>query len=143
MIGKNSEKASMIKLNGNIYLKIEEVEKEIEYVKKLFHTSHRRAVPNSVKYMDREFVEKIHEESYNLILSMNYLYGYGELHACVKLIIKKTMERFREKSSCDNHLFFMQYDLTDSERKKKRLLYENFLINVFLEVCIDRFKSLS
>ena len=106
MIGKNSEKASMIKLNGNIYLKIEEVEKEIEYVKKLFHTSHRRAVPNSVKYMDREFVEKIHEESYNLILSMNYLYGYGELHACVKLIIKKTMERFREKSSCDNHLFF-------------------------------------
>ena len=30
MIGKNSEKASMIKLNGNIYLKIEEVEKEIE-----------------------------------------------------------------------------------------------------------------
>ena len=59
----------MIKLNGNLYLKVEEVEKEIEAVKKLFSTSHRNNVPYPVRYIDMDFVEKIHDESKNLILS--------------------------------------------------------------------------
>ena len=133
----------MIKLNGNVYLKIEEVEKEIETVKKRFNTSHRNTVPSVVRYIDIDFVEKIHDESKNLILSMNYLYGYGESCACIRLIIQKIMERFREKSSCEDNLYFMQYDLTQTERRKKRLLYENFLINVFLEECISRFRKLT
>ena len=53
------------------------------------------------------------------------------------------MERFREKNSCEDNLYFMQYDLTQTERRKKRLLYENFLINVFLEECISRFRKLT
>lgn len=133
----------MIKLNGNFYLKIEEVEKEIEAVKKLFHTSHRNTVPKPVRYIDVDFVEKIQYESKNLILSMNHLYGYGESNACTKLVIQKTMERFREKNSCEDNLHFMQYDLTQTERRKKRLLYENFLINVFLKECINRFRKLT
>ena len=64
----------MIKLNGNFYLKVEEVEKEIEAVKKRFSTSHRNTVPSVVRYIDVDFVEKIHDESKNLIFSMNYLY---------------------------------------------------------------------
>jgi len=133
----------MKKLNGNFYLKIEEAEKEIDSVKKLFNSSHHKTVPKRIKYIDLDFAEKVQDESKNLILSLNYLYGYGELYASVKSIIQKIMERFRDHSMCDNNLFFMQYDLTDTERKKKRLMYENFLINVFYEECIDKFRKLT
>ena len=46
----------MIKLNGNIYLKSSEVEKEISSVSAKFRTSHRAVLPKPVKYLDREFV---------------------------------------------------------------------------------------
>jgi hypothetical protein len=36
----------------------------------------------------------------------------------------------------------MQYDLSDSQRKKHRLRYENFLVNVFLDECIKLFENL-
>jgi len=134
---------NMKKLNGNFYLKIEEAEKEIDSVKKLFHSSYHKTIPKRIKYIDLDFAEKVQDESKNLILSLNYLYGYGELYTSVKAIIQKIMERFRDHSMCDNNLFFMQYDLTDTERKKKRLMYENFLINVFYEECIDKLKKLT
>ena len=134
----------MKKLNGNLYLKIEEAETVIDSVKSLFHSSVHKTIPKKIKYIDLDFAEKVQDESKNLILSLNYLYDfYGELYASVRSIIQKIMERFRDQSMCDGHLFFMQYDLTDTERKKKRLMYENFLVNVFYEECIDKFRKLT
>jgi hypothetical protein len=133
----------MKKLNGNIYLKVEEVEKEIDIVKNLFRTSHRAILPKVIRYLDVEFVDCIHDEAKNLTLSMNYLYGYGEEYALVKLVIHKIQERFRDQDSCEDTLQFMQYDLTQTERKRYRKMYENFLVNVFLEECIKIFKKLS
>lgn len=133
----------MKKLNGNIYLKVEEVEKEIDIVKNLFRTSHRAILPKAIRYLDVEFVDCIYDEAKNLTLSMNYLYGYGEEYALVKLVIHKIQERFRDQDSCEDTLQFMQYDLTQTERKRYRKMYENFLVNVFLEECIKIFKKLS
>tara|TARA_X000000950_G_C13865648_1_gene640619 strand:+ start:1281 stop:1682 length:402 start_codon:yes stop_codon:yes gene_type:complete len=133
----------MKKLNGNIYLKVEEVEKEIDIVKCKFRTSHRAILPKAIRYLDLEFVDCIHDEAKNLTLSMNYLYGYGEEYTLVKLVIHKIQERFRDQDSCEDTLQFMQYDLTQTERKRYRKMYENFLVNVFLEECIKIFKKLS
>ena len=132
----------MKKLNGNIYLKIEEIQKEVESVKKRFKTS-KGTTPSCVRYIDLEFVKKIQNESKNLIASMNYLFGYGEEHALLRLVIHKIQERFREQDSCKDTLQFMQYDLSQTQRRTYRLLYENFLVNVFLEECIIKFKKLS
>jgi hypothetical protein len=133
----------MKKLNGNFYLKIEEVEKKIYSVKKIFKTSHKAILPKVIRYLDVEFVECIQEEAKNLVLSMNYLYGYGEEYTLVKLVIHKIQERFRDQDSCEDNLYFMQYDLTQTERRRYRKMYENFLVNVFLEECILNLKKLS
>jgi len=132
----------MKKLNGNIYLKVEEVEKQIDTVKNRFRTSHRGILPKAIRYLDVEFVEYIHEEAKNLVFSMNYLYGYGEEYARIKLIIHKIQERFRDNESCEDTLQFMQYDLTQTERRRYRKMYENFLANIFLEECISKFRKL-
>tara|TARA_B100001093_G_scaffold354693_1_gene339233 strand:- start:12640 stop:13041 length:402 start_codon:yes stop_codon:yes gene_type:complete len=132
----------MKKLNGNIYLKVEEVEKEIDIVKNRFRTSHKAILPKVIRYLDVEFIECIHEEAKNLVMSMNYLYGYGEEYTQIKPIIHKIQERFRDNESCEDTLQFMQYDLTQTERRRYRKLYENFLANIFLEECIDKFRKL-
>ena len=133
----------MIKLNGNIYLTETEVEKIVSKVATLFRTSHRAILPQKLTYIDADFVMAIKEEARHTSISVYYLYGYGEDHAPVKKIIKTIMERFREKDSCSDKLYFMQYDLTDTQRKKHRIQYENFLVNVFLEECVLKFKKLS
>ena len=133
----------MKKLNGNIYLKVEEIEKHLDEVAKRFKTSHRAILPRSIRYLDVEFVDRIKEEAKNLSLSMNYLYGYGEKYASVKSIKRKILERFREHDSCEDTLQFMQYDLSQTQRRKYRSLYENFLINVFLEECLIKLRNVS
>jgi hypothetical protein len=133
----------MKKLNGNIYLKVEEVEKQIDDVCARFKTSHRAVLPKSIKYLDVEFVDRVKEEAKNLSVSMNYLYGYGEQYASVKSIKQKILERFREQDACEDNLHFMQYDLSQTQRKKYRTLYENFLINVFLEECSIKLRNIS
>ena len=133
----------MKKLNGNIYLTTEEVEKKINEVSSRFKTSHRAILPKSIRYLDIEFVDHIKEEARNLSLSMNYLYGYGEQYASLKLIKQKILERFREEDSCEDNLYFMQYDLSQTQRRKYRSLYENFLINVFLEECLIKLRNVS
>ena len=35
------------------------------------------------------------------------------------------------------------YDLIEKQRKKYRQLYQNFIVNVFLEECIKRLKKMS
>tara|TARA_B100001093_G_C26795683_1_gene1000967 strand:- start:314 stop:712 length:399 start_codon:yes stop_codon:yes gene_type:complete len=132
----------MKKLNGNIYLKIEEIEKEVDSIKKRFRTS-QGTTPSCVRYIDVEFIEKIHNESKNLCASMNYLFGYGEEYTLLRLVIHKIQERFREQDSCKDTLQFMQYDLSQTQRRAYRLQYENFLVNIFLEECIIKFKKLS
>lgn len=132
----------MIKLNGNIYLKTNEVEIQIEKVSKRFRTSHRAILPQQITYLDREFVDCIRDEAKNLSLSLFYLYGYNEDHAPVKKIIQGVHDRMRNEESCDSRLRFMQYDLSESQRKKHRLRYENFLVNVFLDECIKLFENL-
>lgn len=133
----------MIKLNGNIYLTEHEIDRMVSDTSIRFRTSHRAILPKQVTYLDREFVEAIHTEAKNTTLSVFYLYGYGEDYASVKNIIKAVMERFRKSTECCEKLYFMQYDLSDSQRKKYRTQYENFLINVFLEECVLNFKKLS
>lgn len=133
----------MKKLNGNIYLKVEEIEKYLDEVTIRFKTSHRAILPRSIRYLDVEFVDRIKEEAKNLSLSMNYLYGYGEQYASVKSIKQKILERFREEDSCEDNLYFMQYDLSQTQRRTYRSLYENFLINVFLEECLIKLRNVS
>ena len=133
----------MKKLNGNIYLKVEEIEKYLDEVTIRFKTSQRAILPRSIRYLDAEFVDRIKEEEKNLSLSMNYLYGYGEQYASVKSIKQKILERFREHDSCEDTLQFMQYDLSQTQREKYISLYENFLINVFLEECLIKLRNVS
>ena len=133
----------MKKLNGNIYLKVEEVEKEIDSVRDRFRTSHRAVLPKCIRYLDVKCVEIIHDESRNLCASMNYLYGYGEEYTSLKLVVHKIQERFRDPDSVEDTLQFMQYDLSEKQRKKYRQLYQNFIVNVFLEECIKRLKKMS
>jgi len=133
----------MIKLNGNVYLTEMEIERIVTDTSTQFRTSHRAILPKQVTYLDREFVEAIHNEAKNVTLSVFYLYGYGENYAAVNKIAKAIVDRFRKIEECCSKLYFMQYDLTDSQRKKHRNQYENFLINVFLEECILNFKKLS
>jgi hypothetical protein len=133
----------MIKLNGNIYLDEMEIDRVVGDTSNRFRTSHRAILPRQITYLDREFVEAINDEAKNASLCAYYLYGYGEQYASVRNIIKAISDRFRKKEECCNKLYFMQYDLTDAQRKKHRTRYENFLINVFLEECILNFKKLS
>ena len=133
----------MIKLNGNVYLTEMEIDRVVGDTSIRFRTSHRAILPKSVKYLDREFVDSINNEAKNTTLSVFYLYGYGENYASVDNITKAIVDRFRKLEECCSKLYFMQYDLTDSQRKKHRDQYENFLINVFLEECILNFKKLS
>jgi|TARA_B110000495_G_scaffold203355_1_gene226695 hypothetical protein len=133
----------MIKLNGNIYLTEVEVEKTVYETSALFRTSHRVHPPQKITYLDTEFVEIIKDEAKNTALSLFYLYGYGENYAPVNKLTKAIGERCRDEASCSNKLYFMQYDLTDAQRKQHRMHYENFLINAFLEECIIKFKKLS
>lgn len=133
----------MIKLNGNTYLTETEIEVIVSNVATLFRTSHRAILPQKITYIDADFVTIIKEEAKHTSLSVYYLYGYGEDHASAKNIIKAIMERYREKDTCSDKLYFMQYDLTDAQRKKHRAQYENFLVNVFLAECILKFKKLS
>jgi hypothetical protein len=143
MIEKTLKKESMIKLNGNIYLKSIEVEKEISSVCTKFRTSQRAVLPKPVKYLDREFVVSIQDEGLKLSLHCGYLYGYGEEHCSVKKVILCIQDRMRKEEHCSEELRFMQYDLSDSQRDKYRNLYLNFLINVFLDECVKSFEKLS
>lgn len=133
----------MIKLNGNIYLTEMEIDRVVSETQIRFRTSHRAILPRKITYLDREFVDAIHTEAKNASLCAYYLYGYGENYASVCNIIKAISDRFRKKEECCEKLYFMQYDLSDSQRKKYRTQYGNFLINVFLEECILKFKKLS
>ena len=133
----------MKKLNGNFYLKVEEIDREINSACARFKTSHRAILPKKIRYLDLQFVEIVKEEAKNLSLSMNYLYGYGEQYASLKSIQKKILERYREEDACEDNLHFMQYDLSKTQRKKYRTLYENFLINTFLEECLKRLRNIS
>jgi hypothetical protein len=133
----------MIKLNGNIYLRETEIDQVVHDTSSRFKTSHRAILPQKITYLDREFVDVLRDEAKNTALSLYYLYGYGEYHAPISKIIKAISERFRKKEECSNKLYFMQYDLTDAQRKKHRTQYENFLVNAFLEECILNFKKLS
>ena len=133
----------MIKLNGNIYLTELEIERVVDDTLGRFKTSHRAILPQKITYLDRDFVDVLKDEAKNTSLSVYYLYGYGEYHAPVKKIVKAISERFRKKEECSDKLYFMQYDLSDSQRKKHRVEYENFLVNAFLEECILKFKKLS
>ena len=133
----------MIKLNGNIYLREIEIDKTVNDTSNKFRTSHRAILPQQITYLDREFVESIKTEAKHTSLCAYYLYGYGEDYASINNITNAIADRFRNQTECCNKLYFMQYDLTDSQRKKHRTQYENFLINVFLEECILNFKKLS
>ena len=133
----------MIKLNGNIYLTEIEIDNVVRDTSNRFRTSHRAILPRQITYLDREFVEAINDEAKHASLCAYYLYGYGEQYASVDNITKAISDRFRKKQECCEKLYFMQYDLSDSQRKKYRNKYENFLINVFLEECILNFKKLS
>lgn len=132
----------MIKLNGNFYLKYEEVEEQIDIVRARFRTSQRSILPSRVLYLDKEFVDSINEEAKNLILSLFYLYGYQEKHTSTKKIINGVSARFKNNEMCTEKIHFMQYDLTTSQRTQYRTQYQNFLINIFLGECIEKFKSL-
>lgn len=133
----------MIKLNGNIYLTEMEIDKIVSDVSNRFRTSHRAILPQQVTYLDREFVEILQIEAKNASLCVYYLYGYGEDYAPVKKIINAIADRFRKQEECCSKLYFMQYDLSDAQRKKYRTQYENFLVNVFLEECILNLKKIS
>ena len=133
----------MIRLNGNIYLTEMEIESVVDIVTTRFKTSHRAILPQKIKYLDREFVDIIKTESKNTALSLYYLFGYGENYAPVRKIITAISDRFRKKDECCDKLYFMQYDLSVAQRKKYRVQYENYLINVFLEECVLKFKKLS
>jgi hypothetical protein len=133
----------MIKLNGNVYLTEMEIDRIVGDTSTQFRTSQRAILPKQVTYLDREFVEAVHTEAKNTTLSVFYLYGYGEDYASVKNITQAVTERFRKIEECCSKLYFMQYDLSDSQRKQYRNQYENFLINIFLEECILNFKKLS
>ena len=133
----------MIKLNGNIYLTEGEVERIIDEVSCRFKTSHRAILPKKINYLDVEFVDILKDEAKNLTLSVYYLYGYGEDHASVKKIIKAVTVRMREEDSCTDKLTFMKHGISDEQKRQYRLKYENFLVNVFLEECIVKFKDIS
>ena len=143
MIEKILKKESMIKLNGNIYLKSCEVEKVVNDQAARFRTSQRAILPQQVTYLDREFVFIIQEEEKNICLSTVFLYGYTEDYASLKKIIQLIHDRFRNEEDCSNKLYFMQYDITETQKKKYRKAYGNFLINVFLDECIKKLESLS
>jgi len=129
----------MIKLNGNLYLLPTEVEKGVANVAKRFRTSHRAILPQKINYLDREFVVLIQEEEKNLCLNINFLYGYDENYCSIKKIVQLIHDRFRNEEECSSKLYFMQYDLTDKQRKQYRKQYENFLVNVFLDECVKYF----
>jgi hypothetical protein len=133
----------MIKLNGNIYLDEMEIDRVVCDTSNRFRTSHRAILPRQITYLDRGFVDAVNDEAKNASLCAYYLYGYGEQYASVCNIIKAISDRFRKKEECCNKLYFMQYDLSDLQRKKHRTKYENFLINIFLEECILNLKKLS
>ena len=61
----------------------------------------------------------------------------------MKKAIQAIHDRLRPEEQCSNKLYFMQYDLSDSQRKKYRTTYENFIVNVFLDECIKKLESLS
>jgi hypothetical protein len=132
----------VIKLNGNIYLKEMEIEKLVSDVSRRFRTSQKTILPQPITYLDREFVHAINDEAKNVSLCVYYLYGYGEEYASIKKITIAISDRLRKKEDCCEKLYFMQYDLTDTQRKKHRFRYENFLINIFLDECIKKFKNL-
>ena len=133
----------VIRLNGNVYLTEDEIDDIVHTTLNQFRTSHRAILPKKITYLDREFVDALKDEAKHAILSVYYLYGYGEKYAPVKKIIKAISDRFKEKDQCCEKVYFMQYDLTDTQRKKYRTHYENFLINTLLEECIQEFKKLS
>ena len=133
----------MIKLNGNIYLKDIEIERYVTDVARRFKTSHRAILPQQINYLDREFVIAIQDEAKNLSLNCVYLFAYKEEFVSVKKAIQAIHDRFRPEEQCSNKLYFMQYDLSDSQRKKYRTTYENFIVNVFLDECIKKLESLS
>ena len=134
----------MIKLNGNIYLKDIEIERYVTDVARRFKTSHRAILPQQINYLDREFVIAIQDEAKNLSLwCSSYLFGYSEEFVSIKKAIQAIHDRFRPEEQCSNKLYFMQYDLTDSQRNKYRKQYENFIVNVFLDECIKKLESLS
>ena len=133
----------MIKLNGNIYLTEMEIERVMDTVTSRFKTSHRANLPQGITYLDRDFVEVVRDEAKNTALSLYYLFGYGEDYAPVKKIVQAISDRFKTTEECCDKLYFMQYDLSDLQKKQYRIQYENYLINVLLEECILRFKKLS
>ena len=137
---KDFKKEGMIKLNRNIYLKTNEVEIQIEKVSKRFRTSHRAILPQQITYLDREFVDCIRDEAKNLSLSLFICMDTTKITLTVKKIIQGVHDRMRSEESCDSRLRFMQYDLSESQQKKHRLRYENFLVNVFLDECIKLLK---
>jgi len=138
-----SGECDVIKLNGNIYLDESEVDRYVSEVSTKFNTSHRALLPRKIIYLDVEFVSVLRDEAKNTSLAMFYLYGYGEKHAPIGKLIHAIYDRLRPEESCCDKLYFMQYDLSDSQRKKYRTQYENFLVNIFLEECILKFKKLS
>ena len=91
----------MIKLNGNVYLKVEEVEKFIDETKTKFRTSHRAILPQKINYFDREFVDLIAEEAKNTSLFIIYLYGYN--YACINDLI------YLRGSTC-THIYFYLHE---------------------------------
>ena len=133
----------MKKLNGNIYLMSNEIESVVVEVSKKFKTSHRAILPRKITYLDREFVILIQEESKNLSLNSNFLYGYSEKYTSVKKIIQLVHDRLRPEEDCSDELKFMSYDITDKQRELYRKKYENFLINIFLDECIKKLETLS
>ena len=137
------EELSVIRLNGNVYLTEDEIDTTVHTTLNQFRTSHRAILPTKITYLDREFVDALKDEAKNTTLSLYYLYGYGEYYAPIKNIVKAIAERFKQKNQCCEKLYFMQYDLTDTQRSKYRTQYENFLINTLLEECIHEFKKLS
>lgn len=131
----------MIKLNGNFYLKLEEVEQCFSQVLSCFKTSHRATLPQKIVYLDKEFVDCLWDEEKNLCIQVLQGYGYDEKHCSLKKIIQIVHDRFRSEDETEDKLFFMQYDLTDSQKRKHRQKYENYLINIFLDECIKKLEN--
>ena len=133
----------MKKLNGNIYLSANEIELLVSETSTRFRTSHRAILPANIPYLDREFVILIQDEAKNLTLNTNFLFGYSEKYVSFKKVIQLIHDRFRTEEDCSDKLNFMKYQITDTQRKKYRKQYENFLINVFLDECIKKLENLS
>lgn len=131
----------MIKLNGNIYLKESEIEKLLDDVSRKFHTSDQSILPPGVTYLDREFVQALEGEAKLTRIYALYLYGNGDEYISIKKIINTISDRYKKTTDCSEKLYFMQYDLTDAQRRTYRIQYENFLINIFLDECIKQCKN--